>query len=82
MLDAKANFSSMYINNLECDYCQSGDLQTQRHFLESCEAIITKSKLISENIDVEHDYIYGNLEKQVKVTKMYVKIQEIRENMK
>ena len=82
MLDAKANFSSMYVNNLECDYCQSGEVQTQRHFLESCDSIISKSKIISDNIDIEHDYIYAKLEEQVKVTKMYVKIQEIRENMK
>ena len=80
-MDAKANFSSMYINNVTCDYCESGDMQTQRHFLESCDTIIINSKIISDNIEVEHDYIYGNITKQLKVTRMFVEIQEIREKL-
>ena len=81
MFHAKANFFSMYINNVTCDYCESGDTQTQRHFLESCDAMINNSEIIADNIEVEHDYIYGNLKEQLKVTKMFVEIQEIREKM-
>ena len=33
MIDVKANFKNMYINNLECSLCGECDLQTQNHLL-------------------------------------------------
>ena len=81
MFDSKANFPSMFINNLQCDQCDSDEIQTQRHLLENCEQIIINSKIISDNILVEHDHIYGNLSQQLDVTKLYIEIQEIREKI-
>ena len=82
MFDVKANFSSMYLNNSQCDHCDSGERQTQRHLLESCDTIILKSKFISENVTVDHDHIYGNLYQQFDVTKLFEEILHIREQIK
>ena len=81
MFDAKANFSSMYVNNDKCNFCESDKIQTQRHLLESCDKIISNSKIISENIEVDHDYIYGEENEQLEVTKMYMEIQQICEKL-
>ena len=81
MFDAKANFSSMYVNNDKCNFCESDKIQTQRHLLESCDKIISNSKIISENIKVDHDYIYGKENEQLEVTRMYMEIQQICEKL-
>ena len=81
MFNAKANFKSMYPNNLQCNYCLNTDLQTQRHLLEDCDAIISNSQKISENIHIDHDFIYGSSDQQLEVAKLYIEIQKVRENL-
>ena len=76
MFFAKANYRNMFVNNLQCDYCSDCDLQTQRHLLENCDGIIAECPAVAENIRVEHDDIYGPVEKQKEVVKLYHKIQE------
>ena len=70
----------MYPGNLQCDYCGSAE-QTQRHLLEQCETIISNSKLISDNILVEHDFIYGSVSQQLEAIKLFVEIEEVREKL-
>ena len=77
MLDTKANFKNMHTYNLKCDYCDECDLQTQRHLLEDCDGIISNCEEVSDNVTVEHDDIFGEPEEQLRVTKLYIKIQEI-----
>ena len=39
------------------------------------------SKIISDNIKVDHDYIYGKENEQLEVTRMYMEIQQICEKL-
>ena len=80
MLDTKNNFKSMYPGNLQCDYCGFAE-QTQRHLLEQCEKIISNSKLISDNILVEHDFIFGSVSQQLDAIKLFSEIEEVREKL-
>ena len=81
MFEAKGNFPSRYFNRLQCDYCQSDEDQTQRHLLENCEKIISKSKAIFNNIDIDHDFIYGSIDEQRRVTKLFMDIEQILTDM-
>ena len=76
MFFAKANYRNMFVDNLQCDYCDDCDLQPQRHLLENCAGIIAKCPAVADNIVVEHDDIFGPVEKQREVVKLYSKIQE------
>ena len=79
--EAKANFRNQYLNNLQCDYCGVCPLQTQRHLLEDCEAIISHSDDVAENVEAEHDDIFSTTTKQHTVTKLYIKVEETRKSV-
>ena len=55
---AKENFRSMYPNGTLCELCESGEIQSQRHLLESCEPIIRNCQEVRDNIRIDHDYIW------------------------
>ena len=73
MSDVKNNFKNMYFGNLQCNFCGECDLQTQDHLLV-CTTIVSKCQDLYDNIKIEHDDIYGNLEEQLAVTKLYQKV--------
>ena len=80
MIDLKGNFKGMYINNLECELCNENLLQNQDHLL-SCQKIIDNCKELYENINIEHDDIFGDTKKQLKVVRLYQKVLEAREKI-
>ena len=80
MLNCKENFRSMYISD-QCDICMSGATQTQRHLLEDCQPIISACDDITENVVVEHDDIYGTVDQQLKVVRLYAKVLSTREKL-
>ena len=55
--EAKENFRSMYPDGTLCDICDTGEIQSQRHLLESCEPIISTCQEVRENVKIDHDYI-------------------------
>ena len=73
MTNVKSNFKNMYPENLNCNYCNEVDMQTQEHLL-LCPKIISNCQELFDNVDIEHDDIYGNTEQQLAVTKLYQKI--------
>ena len=73
MIDVKQNLKNMYFNNLECNLCGECDVQSQNHLL-FCSKIISSCPEVFDNISIEHDDIYGNVEKQLAVTRLYQKI--------
>ena len=81
MLDVKANFSSLYPNETQCELCNSGYSQTQRHLLENCEKITANSKSIYNNVSIDHDFIYEQIDQQIEVIKLYIEIQNVRERL-
>ena len=65
MIDVKGNFKHMYNGNLQCSLCGECEVQTQEHLLV-CEKIVENCQELFDNIFVEHDYIYGTIEKNTK----------------
>ena len=66
MTNVKSNFKNMYPNGLGCNYCNENIDQTQEHLLQ-CSTIISKCEDLFDNIDIEHDDIYGNIQQQLEV---------------
>ena len=80
--EAKENFRSMYPDGTICDICDTGESQSQRHLLESCDPIIATCKEVSENVTIDHDYVYGTTKQQLEVTKLFSKVLEAIEQIK
>ena len=77
-LNVKMNFSQMYSDNL-CRVCKLFP-ESQSHLLQ-CPDILPKLKLLSNTEKIEEKYIYGDIYKQLKVVKIYLKVLEIREEL-
>ena len=77
-LNVKMNFSQMYSDNL-CRVCKLFP-ESQSHLLQ-CPDILPKLKLLSNSEKIEEKYIYGDIDKQLKVVKIYMKVLEIREEL-
>ena len=72
--EAKGNFRNMYLGNLECNYCNECDFQSQNHILFECSKIISCCPDLFNNVDVEHEDIYGDVIKQLAAVKLISKI--------
>ena len=77
-LNLKTNFSQMYSDNL-CRICKLFP-ESQSHLLQ-CPDIIPKLKLLSNYKEIDENYIYGDVSKQLKIVKIYTKVLEIREEL-
>ena len=55
-------------------------MQTQNHLLV-CSKIVSCCQEAYDNIVIEHDDIYGNIEKQLAVTQLYQKILDSVEDL-
>ena len=78
MLDVKANFKGMYPENLHCNICNEDIVQNQEHLL-NCQIIVDNCSELFDNINVEHDDIYGHVDKQLSVVKLYKRVLEVRD---
>ena len=70
----------MYPGNLGCNLCNECDIQTQDHLL-NWQKIISNCEELFNNINIEHDDIYGSTEKQLAVAKLYSKVMLTLENL-
>ena len=70
----------MFPENLQCNLCNENIVQSQDHLL-SCQKIIDHCKELYENINIEHDDIYGNVEKQLNVVRLYHKVLNIKDKI-
>ena len=77
MIDVKCNFSSKY-QDLYCNLCDKNELQTQEHLI-SCETIV--DKMLGENFGVIHSDLFMGVEKQLKASKLYTEILEIKSSL-
>ena len=75
MLDVKSNFSNLYEDDLVCRTCKKLDSVEDEDHLLKCES------LKSENLnpDVEFNFVYLDLNKQVQAVKTYKAILRKRE---
>ena len=77
-LNVKTTFSQMYSDNL-CRICKLFP-ESQFHLLQ-CPDIIPKLKLLSNYKEIDENYIYGDVSKQLKIVKIYTKVLKIREEL-
>ena len=75
MIDVKENFKNMYGGNLGCHLCGENVVQSQSHLI-ICDKILENCQDAFENVLIEHDDIYGNIETQLIVTRLYQKVLE------
>ena len=77
--DLKMNFPKMYSNTI-CSTCKLFP-ESQSHILQ-CPVIVPQLKLImNKPSEFNEECIYGKLEDQLKIIKIYTKIFEVREDL-
>ena len=76
MTDVKSNFKSMY-SDISCNFCDNGEPQTDAHLLD-CDYFIDACPELNEDNTVKHEDIFMNIDAQVRVTKIYKHIFEIK----
>ena len=62
-VEVKCNYKSKY-SDLKCTFCNSQEDDDQYHLLQ-CEYSIKNCKNLAENIKVEYEDIFDEIEKQV-----------------
>ena len=79
-LDVKQNFKNLHKN----PWCTSCKLfpETQSHLLQ-CPALVQKLKyLIGKTSKLNEKFVYGNINQQEIIVKIYSDLLEVRENLK
>ena len=72
MTNVKDNFKTMY-DNLQCNLCDQGILQTDSHLLY-CKTIIDNCPMLANDMDTEYEDIFSDFDKQLKVAKIYKEV--------
>ena len=79
MVPVKGNFSSQYKSNSLCKFgCNVKE--NQEHLLE-CKVIIDKLEDKFLLTDIEHQDLFGTIENQIEIIKVYVMILKIKEDL-
>ena len=69
MTDNRTNFSSMYKNDVVCDLCDQKREQTVQHLL-CCPEIVKNCKELQDNLNVQFEDIYGDMNTQIRALKV------------
>ena len=78
-LNVKMNFPNQHQDKL-CKTCNLFP-ESQSHLLQ-CPEIVPKLKIVcSANTGVDESFLYGSIENQLKITKIYTQILEIRKSI-
>ena len=77
MTDIKANFKSMYKDDLLCELCQCEE-ETANHLLE-CKAVLDDTNIGEAARKVNNDDIFKDIIKQVKAVKVWKEILKMKE---
>ena len=76
MLNLKVNFSSLYKNNLKCSMDECQVEESQEHIMLGCRPIL--DHLDDKNHNIKYQDIYGSTRKQIKATRLFSKLLDIR----
>ena len=77
-MNLKMNFGSQNLDNL-CEICKLFP-ETQSHLLQ-CPEIAPKLNLISLDTKLDESFVYGSVENQLKISRIYCKIMDMRKQM-
>jgi hypothetical protein len=78
-LNVKMNFSNQHENVL-CSTCKLFP-ETQAHLLQCPQIVKHMKTILSDKCKISEDDIYGSLENQIKITKIYEEILSIRDKV-
>ena len=79
MTPVKANFSSMY-EDTTCNNCEMKVPESDSHLLE-CIKLIEECQALYDDDTTEYLDIFGSMESQIPVTKLYFEIFKIKKKM-
>ena len=79
MIRVRANFRHMYNNDVKCLLC--GEEETTEHILNCLKLIDNCPSLYHDNVVQFQDIYSEDLEKQIRVTKLYEKVLIVREEL-
>ena len=72
----KINYRNRH-QNLQCELCQSGEDDSQLHLL-NCQKLIENCETLANNIEVEYEDIFEDIESQAKAVRLLTEILEVR----
>ena len=76
-IDVKSCFKSQY-SDLSCNLCGDvNSIQTPSHLLD-CKEMLNQSPLLFNNDRVQHNDIYGTIDQQKEITRIYVELLQIK----
>ena len=75
-IDVKTNYRNRH-QNLQCELCQSGEDDSQLHLL-NCQKLIENCETLANNIEVEYEDIFEDIESQAKAVRLLTEILEVR----
>ena len=82
MLRLKANFSSMFGNDLTCSLCEEmNSIESETHLL-NCSFLKKDKVLENEMQQVSYFDVFSDIEKQIKIVKVVKKVMSIFEKQK
>ena len=78
-LNVKCNFSNQY-ENVFCSTCKLFP-ETQAHLLQCPEIVKNMQNLVPKASEINENDIYGSLENQIKITRIFEEVLQIREKI-
>ena len=74
-IDVKVNYKTKYVD-IKCTLCNTGKESSQYHLLE-CEYLIERCENLANNIDIEYEDIFDNVDKQIPAAKLLHEVWKI-----
>ena len=74
---SKNNFRKLHKNNTQCQF-QCGTAEDQRHTFSKCKHLVNK---INNSLLVQYEHIFGTLDEQIEVMKIFAKIEQLRNHI-
>ena len=78
MVPVKANFSSRFKDNLQCDMCADKNSEESQMHLLHCKYLLDHPDLKLEILTIRYDDIFKDLQSQIKAIKVLKKIMSVR----
>ena len=82
MENVKNNYRSMYKDDLKCIFCESpNSIDSFNHYLETCQFFKQSTIFQSKIIQVKYVDLFGDLDAQVRIVRLWLQIEEKRKEM-
>ena len=75
----KINYRNKF-PNLQWELCKSGENYSQFHLL-NCEKLSEKCETLANNIEIEYENIFEDIESKVKSARLLTEVLEVRKQL-